>query len=215
MEDEHIRLLSDTIGSLPITRNTVSAPQHLPMPFEAQKIYAERKDSVQSSIRMGMRSIPKSHPDWLAFSVVNEALGGYFGSRLMKNLREEKGVTYGVFSSLVAHQHGGYAVIGTDVKKEALSMSVDEIHKEIKRMVSEPIPKEELTLVKNYTAGSFVKSQNTPVSLGGLHKSLLYHGLDKSFYDSYTANVYALSAEELLRVAQLYLGKELLEVKVG
>ncbi|WP_332911320.1 M16 family metallopeptidase [Algoriphagus boritolerans] len=96
-----------------------NTPNTLPDSLMTPKILEDRPQALQSSIRLGNWSIPKSHPDFLALSVFNTILGGYFGSRLIKNIREDKGHTYGINSSLSEIGDRTYWVIGADVKKSA------------------------------------------------------------------------------------------------
>ncbi len=106
----------------------------------------ERPENLQSSIRLGRKLFNRSHPDFFKFLVTNTIFGGYFGSRLMKNIREEKGFTYGISSSLVPQKDGGYLVMGTDVKKEFTQQTLDEIFKEIKILQTELVGENELEI---------------------------------------------------------------------
>ncbi|MFB0906753.1 MAG: insulinase family protein, partial [Spirosomataceae bacterium] len=92
----------------------------------------------------------RTHPDYFPFAVTNAVLGGYFGSRLMKNIREEKGFTYGISSSMIPMQSFGYFLIGTDVKGEFTQQTLDEIYKEIDILQKETISEDELTSVRFY-----------------------------------------------------------------
>ncbi|MBK7964171.1 MAG: insulinase family protein [Bacteroidetes bacterium] len=108
----------------------------------------EKEDAIQSAIRIGRRTFTRHHPDFLAFSVLNTLLGGYFGSRLMANIREDKGYTYGIGSGLVSNNQEGYFFITTEVGADVREAAVKEIYNEITRLRTEDINNEELTLVK-------------------------------------------------------------------
>ena len=94
--------------------------------------------------------------------IANEILGGYFGSRLMKNIREEKGLTYGIYSQSVTYMQGSYWVIGADIKKDLVNLAIDEINNEVTLLENKGVDQDELEIVTNYMAGSFLASINTP-----------------------------------------------------
>jgi predicted Zn-dependent peptidase len=158
----------------------------------------------------------RNHPDYQKFLVVNELLGGFFGSRLMKNIREDKGFTYGIGSSINVFEHEAYLVIGTDVKKEVTSQTYEEIAKEIKILQTALVPEEELDIVKNYILGSFMGSINTPFSLIDKFKTLYYNNLTYDYYDRYYEVVTNITAENIKEIAEEYLNfDEMIKVSVG
>src|SRR5690242_19469508 len=106
-----------------------------------------KEDAIQSALRVGRLTFNKTHPDYLSLKVLNTVLGGYFGSRLMANIREDKGYTYGIGSSLISMKNEGYFVISSEVGVDVCSKALDEIFFEIKRLTEEPIDDSELQLV--------------------------------------------------------------------
>src|SRR5690606_23245225 len=112
---------------------------------EADLIFIEKPQALQSAIRLGHRSIQRSHPDFPGFQVLNTALGGYFGSRLMANIREDKGYTYGIGSGIASMQYAGFFTISTEVGTAVCAATLQEIKKEIDRLKVERIGAEELT----------------------------------------------------------------------
>ncbi len=165
----------------------------------------EKEGSLQSSIRMGFPLFNITHPDYLETSVLIEIFGGYFGSRLMKNIREDKGYTYGISSNLVSMLHSGYVVIGTDVGAEHTEDTFKEIYKEIDLLRNHLVGEEELTLVKNYLTGSFLNSLNTPFALADRFKSIYFNNLSSDFYKRYLTTIENVTAERLQNLAQKYL----------
>ena len=158
----------------------------------------------------------RKHPDYFPMLLLNEILGGYFGSRLMKNIREEKGLTYGISSNLALFSQAGYFVIGTDVKREFTQQTIDEIHKEIKILQTELVDESELETVKNYMVGSFAGSLNTPFDIADRYKVIFSEKLPLDFYQNYIPNIQQISAIQLLEIANKYLGLETLtEIVVG
>ncbi len=166
------------------------------------------QESVQASLRIGTQTVNKFHPDHFRIQLLNELLGGYFGSRLMKNIREDKGYTYGIFSSISFLQKAAFWTIGTDVKREVVVAAIDEIVKEMKVLKSEPVPSDELETVKNYMTGTFLTSITSPFSLVDKFKSIHFSGLGYEYYDHYLTNIRSTTAEELLRVANDFLKEE-------
>ncbi|MCE7991242.1 MAG: insulinase family protein [Roseivirga sp.] len=160
---------------------------------------------VQSSIRIGKRLFNRSHEDYLQFMVLNEILGGYFGSRLMKNIREEKGLTYGIYSQLYALNHEGYFFVGTDVNSENEALTIEEIHKEIEILKSQKVSNEELETVKNYMTGTFAGSISSPFSIMDKFKAVHYQGLNLSFFQDYIEAINSVNSESILSLSNQYL----------
>jgi zinc protease len=210
-----IDLINSVLGQLPTQPNPdlVSAEATA---GNALSVVVERAEAVQSSIRLGRLLFTRDHPDFIPMLVTNEVLGGYFGSRLMKNIREDKGFTYGISSSLVSFRHEGYFVIGTDVKKDVTQQTLDEITKEIDRLQTELVPADELQTVQNYMAGEFVGSLNTPFEIADRYKVILLDGMPADFLARYIPNLRAVTAETIRHMARQYLDPAtLLEVVAG
>ena len=210
--------LNQYFGKLDLSEFLKMDQKTLPIPASTpQKQHLEiREQATQSSIRLGQLSFTKNHPDYPSFIILNEIFGGYFGSRLMSNIREEKGYTYGIYSRVALLEQAAYYGIMTDVRKEFTQQTIDEIHKESKRLRTEPIPNEELNLVKNYMSGTLTSTINSPFALADIFKGLYFHGLDYSFYEIYFNILRNITAEDLLEVANKYLHTEnMYEIVVG
>lgn len=176
-----------------------------PQPATEHFYYTEKPDALQSAIRMGMPMVNRTHADFPALQVLNTVLGGYFGSRLMANIREDKGYTYGIGSGLSSMKNGGAFYIATEVGADVCRSAVAEIEKEINLLKTELIPPEELELVRNYMLGSLLGSLENVFSHADKFKTLYYAGLDYSYYDRYTATVKSITSDELLALANKYL----------
>jgi zinc protease len=166
--------------------------------------YTERTDALQSAIRIGMPSINRTHPDFIGLQILNTVFGGYFGSRLMANIREDKGYTYGIGSGIASLQHAGYYFIGTEVGVDVTHNTLTEIEKEINILKTEFVPNEELALVKNYLMGSLLGSLENAFSHADKFKNLHFYGLDYSYYDRYTQTVKNITPQELMDMANKY-----------
>lgn len=161
--------------------------------------------SVQTSIRIGKSTIKKSHPDFHKLQITNHLLGGYFGSRLMSNIREEKGLTYGIYSSIVSLNEGAYFVIGSDVNGKDKELAIDEIKKELDQL-QHPIKfPDELTLVKNHMVGSFQSDLSSPLSLSDKFKSIHLSGLEYQYYYDFLSEIRAFSEEDMAYIGKSYL----------
>jgi zinc protease len=214
--NEEINALNQSFGqvSLKNTENKGALTNSVPSMIE--NILIERPENMQSSIRLGRKLFNRSHPDFFKFIVTNTVFGGYFGSRLMKNIREDKGFTYGISSSLVPQKDGGYLVMGTDVKKEFTQQTLDEIFKEIKKLQTEIIDENELETAKNYMIGSFVGSLNTPFEVADRQKIILLDELPADYYENYIKNIRSISGRDVMEIANKYYNPEdLCEVVVG
>lgn len=180
------------------------------------KFKTEKPGAIQCGIRVGKISIHKTHPDFQPMQVVNTALGGYFGSRLMANIREDKGYTYGIGSALVSLQDAGYFFIATEAGADVCQNTLKEIYFEINRLQNELIPKDELNMVKNYMLGSFLRNSDGPFAMADRFKSLLFSGLNYYYYDRFIEIIRTISAEEIQQLACKHLEiNSLTEVVAG
>jgi zinc protease len=176
----------------------------------------ELPDSVQSSLRIGKRTINRSHPDYPTFVLLNHILGGYFGSRLMKNIREEKGLTYGIHSSINSLKNDALFLIGTDVNKENQTLALSEIKVEIKKLQEDLVGLDELEVTKNHLLGSLQLEAANPFSLVEKIKAIRLNQLTPDFYNKLFNKISDSDAEMIKGVAQSYLNIEtLFEVSVG
>lgn len=175
-----------------------------------------KEDALQSAIRVGKLLFNKKHADYQSFLVLNTILGGYFGSRLMSNIREDKGYTYGIGSGLASLQNSGYFFISTEVGVDVCQSALNEIYSEVKRLREEPIPAEELQLVKNYMLGTFLRSVDGPFALAERFKGIMEYNLDYDYFDNYVATIKNISASQLRDLANKYLTQEsMVELVVG
>jgi zinc protease len=172
--------------------------------------------SVQSSVRLAKKSISKTHADYVDVLFLNHILGGYFGSRLMKNIREDKGLSYGISSSLHALKNNSYLVIGADVNRENLEVTFEEIGKELKRLRTEKIDAEELDIARNHFIGSLQLEITTSFAHADKIKNILLFNLSSQHYQKMIARIASITATELVEVAERYFSEDtFLQVAVG
>lgn len=198
-------------------KNAVPAGKHFKLlTTSVNKTLIEKDDAIQSAVRVGRILFNKTHADYFKFQVLNTILGGYFGSRLMANIREDKGYTYGIGSGLNSLFHSGYFFISTEVGADVTSQTLEEIYKEIKLLREEPVGYDELETVRNYILGNFLRSVDGPFALADKFKSIWEFGLDYSFFDNYFHAVKTVTPQELTDLANKYLQeKDLIECVAG
>jgi zinc protease len=216
-ENQLVNALNKQLGNVEFESNA-SAAAIAKTPFEAQvgRHAIGKKGALQTAIRMGKPMVDKSHADYHGLTVLNTILGGYFGSRLMANIREDKGYTYGINSGLVTLQEGGYFVLATEVGSDVAEASILEIYKEIERLQNEEVGKEELELVKNYRLGSLLRSMDGAFSQMEKYQAVQIHGLDFSYYQRQLAVVESITPVDVLNLAKQYMQvNEFVELRVG
>lgn len=179
-------------------------------------VHVTKEGSVQNSIRVGRVLFNRNHPDYVGMQILSTVLGGYFGSRLMSNIREDKGYTYGIGAGLVSLQHSGYLSISTEVGADVCGAALNEIYFEIERLRKELIPNAELELVKNYMLGSILKSIDGPFQLSSKWKNYLKYGLGIDAHHNLIHKIKTITPERLKELAQQYLQKQdLVQVTAG
>ncbi|RNI26309.1 M16 family metallopeptidase [Rufibacter latericius] len=174
------------------------------------------QNQMQASIRVGKPIIRPIHLDYPALYLLNHILGGYFGSRLMKNIREDKGFTYGIYSSLSHKERDSLFFIGADIKGDKIRETLEEISKEIHLLKVEEVHEEEFATAKKHLAGKFLSDHATIFDKMDKYKSNVLLGLPPDFYSQLLASVQELSPEEVTRAANKHLPEDtLLKVVTG
>jgi len=188
---------------------------------QAKAVTADRqlisKDgSLQSSIRMGKLSVGRSDPHYAVVIFLNHILGGYFGSRLMKNIREEKGLSYGISSSLTTMLHGNHLAIGADVNLENVELTFSEIQHELKKLRTDLINSAELETARNHFIGNLQLEITTSFAHADKIKNIILFNLPDSFYQDLILRIDRISSEDLLQIANMYFHEDtFIEVAVG
>lgn len=202
--DRDLQTIQQSFQQLPI-----QVPHAIPPSKAIQlptNVHVSRKKSLQAAITMGkVLWITKDHPDYLPLLVVNELLGGYFGSRLMRNIREDKGYTYGIFSKIISLQHASYLLIATEVIQEFAQATCQEIAREIKNIQTVPIPDEELSRLQQHMLGTFLSEVNHPFAVMEKFKAVHLHGLDQAYYKKLYDTIKHINATQIMELAIQYL----------
>lgn len=175
-----------------------------------------KNDVLQSAIRVGKRTINKNHQDYPGLQVVNTIFGGYFGSRLMSNIREDKGYTYGIGSILSSFRNEGYFAIVSEVGASVCEDALKEIKLELKRLRQEHVPADELKRVKNYMLGEMIKIFDGPFSQADTFNSIYEYDMGYDYYERLFQTIKNISSEEIIKLANDYLHEDtLFEVVAG
>jgi predicted Zn-dependent peptidase len=206
VEPPHQKNILEVLSQLPGAKRPENA--HEMQSPGNRRGHVEKEGSLQTSLRIGRRAIPRSHPDYPALVLLNHVLGGYFGSRLMRNIREEKGLTYGIHSSIHIMKHDTYLLIGTDVNRENTDVALAEIRKEIDRVCTEPIPTEELEVAKRHFIGSLQSDLSTPFAHADKIRTMALHKLPMDHYIRLIQELDRMPAQELLSRAGAYFNKD-------
>ena len=164
-----------------------------------------KENAMQSAIRIVRSCVTKAEPDYLSLLVLNTLFGGYFGSRLMNNLREEKGLTYGISSYLVSFLKSGVFGISTEVVAEKRELAVSEIFKEMDRLRNELVDEEELTTVKNYMLGDLMRNLDGPFAISDASRGLLGFDLDFSYFARLEKVIKEMTPKKMQELANKYL----------
>ncbi len=173
-------------------------------------------NKMQAAIKIGGVTLHRENPDFTAFYLLVQILGGYFGSRLMKNLREEKGLCYNIYASIDRLKSSNYFYVSAEIDSDKLEESLTEIQKEIHRLKTEPISDDELTMVKNYVNGKILAGLDGPFRSSQLIKSYLSHELDFDYFCHFTDSMVQIDAKLLMEMAKKYLNwDEMTQVIVG
>lgn len=205
VNEQVLKLISNAFSpiELVVPNSMVSFPKTLEV--LASKQYIEKPNAVQSAIRIGKSLFNRTHTDYVKMQMVSTILGGYFGSRLMANIREDKGYTYGIGAAIVPLKHSGYFFLTTEVGKEVKDAALVEIYKEIRLLQEELITDQELKLVKNYVLGSFLKSVDGPFAQMDKYQLIKDSELNYDYFESYLQTVKNLTKEEVKELANKYL----------
>lgn len=205
------RIKTENLTSQSINHSTFSLKNPSVLPGVSKESITI-KDSLQSAIRVGKLFPFINEPDYLKLTVLNKVLGGYFGSRLMKNIREDKGYTYGIHSSLSVRKHATMFLISTEVKVNKAEETLAEIEKEISILRSQPISDEELHTVKNFMIGKFLNDSTTVFDQLDKLKHIVLHGLPLDHYSQYIQMIKAFQVDDLLKLSNQYLSSGLMVV---
>ncbi len=189
------RILSGTKRELPY-------PATIP---KVQSTFIEKPNSVQSALRLGRKLFNRHHPDFFGMYMLNTIFGGYFGSRLMMNIRENKGYTYNIYSMIEPMIVDGSCIIGTEIGTEYVNATLKEIHHEMDRLCTELVSEKELQMVRNYLKGTMLNWIDGAFNVAEVVKTLAVNELDEAYFKGLVDTINNISPKEIRQLAQRYL----------
>lgn len=202
-------LLNDALGTgNPDKLQWTPVPDHGDAPSGPDTLHVPKENAQQSALRVGRPLFNFTHPDYKSLKILNTILGGYFGSRLMSNIREDKGYTYGIHSAVHGYLHGGLFYISTEVGSQYQEPALKEIRHELVRLQEEPVPVDELNLVKQYLLGNILGSIDGPLKSAAALKELIATGQTADDFNEFIGILQSIEPMELITLAERYLDPE-------
>jgi len=200
------QLLNKYFGSLPFNKTATKEISHAILPSSQKKWnILNDAEGVQGAIRIARACPLPTDPVFPKLQVLNVLFGGFFGSRLMTNIREDKGYTYGIYSYLMNHIHASAILISTEAGRDICEATVKEVYHEMEQLRMHEVGKEELLLVKNYLIGTLLGDLDGPFHIIGRWKNLILHGMNESHFNYYVDVIKSIESKELKQLAEEYL----------
>ena len=208
ISDSQVSVLKYFLKNTELSQKKIFEPNFNTVLPEPQKVFKKIKNTVQSSLRVGKVMINKLHPDFFNLNIATIILGGYFGSRLMMNVREDKGYTYGISAVNISYLRSGFFVIAAESGNDVYLKALDEIYKELKQLRTIPVEFEELTRVKKFLYGNLIKIVDGPLALSEAYKSIISFNLSSEYFYNYLDSVKTITPEKLIEISQKYLHED-------
>lgn len=198
--------LNEFFGKLSVSKPPSSLPTAA-VEQAAEKKYRiiNDKESVQGAIRIASPFPNRHHPDFKKAIVLNNVFGGFFGSRLMSNIREDKGYTYGIHSYLQNHMQHSAWMISTEAGKDVCEATIHEVYEEMKKLREENIDEEELMLVRNFMIGTILGDLDGPFQIMAKWKNIILNNLGPEYFYDSVREIKTITADELKELANKYL----------
>lgn len=192
------------LESLPVRSQAMK--KHI-VPFSPEPpatVVVEKPGAVQAALEIGIPSIPRSHPDYIPLRLSVMALGGYFGSRLMKNIREDKGYTYGIVSYLLGNQEGSYISVMAQTDASYVDAVIEEVRNEMNRLACEPLPDDEMMRLRQYASSTLLETLDSPFAIIDHYKVIESVGLPEGYFDNQVHWVRTITPEIIMEMARKY-----------
>jgi zinc protease len=215
--EEITEIINSTLDSFYWEHKKHHEPEAIkPVSSTTAKHYIEKNEALQSSIRVGKPIINRDHSDYHVLSITNTLLGGYFGSRLMKNIRQEKGYTYGINSAIVNLIRAAYFFIGSQVGKQVKEQALEEVCNELRNLRQKPSGEHEIAMLRNYLSGSFLRSFDGPFMQSERFKEIYLFGQDYDWFREYVKTLKNFESEDIQKTAEKYFHEDdMIELVVG
>ncbi|MCB0661200.1 MAG: insulinase family protein [Saprospiraceae bacterium] len=206
-DDHIISLLDKHLGSS-LKPKEIQARPNVSIPKNPHPVKIGVDGSLQSAIRIGCHTFNRNHPDYCGMFVLNTALGGYFGSRLMTSIREDKGYTYNIYSMLDPMRFDGFFFIGTEVGTEFTDQAIKDIYTEMDKLCQEPLGAEEYLMMRRYLLGNMLTTLDGPFNVEDVIRNMLAEDAPLSHFNDLVDTVKHITPIELMELAQKYFRPE-------
>ena len=205
--DEFLGEIESRFGSKPWGKSEIRVPQHSceTLTIPSQTLFVHKDKAAQASIRSGNLTLLHSHEDFMPLKVLIALFGGYFGSRLMTNIREEKGYTYSIGSYITTHRNCSVLSTTADVNSDKAEATLKEIDVEIERLQNDLVSQQELTMLKNYLLGECLRGLDGVFDLSEKYSIIRRSGYSLSYYDDMQRAITQTTPSQLRDLAQKYL----------
>jgi len=201
--------LNKAFGHLPLNKKTLPQKTHIITPASQKKSRViNDPNGVQGAIRIARPFPGRHHPDFIKTQVLNNIFGGFFGSRLMSNIREDKGYTYGIHSYFQNHIQTSAWLVSTEAGRDVCEATISEVYKEMIDLQEELVDEEEMLLVRNYMIGSILGDLDGPFQIINRWKNYVLNGLNESYFYESIKTIKEITAEEIQELAKKYLQPE-------
>ena len=213
--DEVISQVDTYLGNIPVADGNAPC---IVAPITSHPIKTriiDKPDALQSGIRMGHLVTGAQHPDYPHITMLNLILGGYFGSRLMTNIREEKGYTYGISSHIISMRNGAYLTIATEAGTQYTQLLIDEVRNEMLRLCNEPVSIDELETARNYLQGLRARALDSAFSMCDYFVSSIISGNPIDYFNKEDAVIRTTTPDELMRIARTYFHPDMLYTAIA
>ncbi len=198
--------LNNTFGQIPAAKEAACAKRIIP--FKASETHLrviKRADALQSAVKISIPTIDRSHPDYIALRIAIMALGGYFGSRLMANIREDKGYTYGITASLHGYPEGGIMDISTQCDNRYVEPLIEEAKKEIERMRADDFSDDEINRLKFFAMTQLASTLDSPFTMMDYYENMRLAGTPENYFEAQIDTLNSLTSERIARLANDHL----------
>lgn len=201
--------LNKNFGALPFHQNLMKEIVHKQFPAQTKKYnIVNDANGVQGAVRLARPFPDRHHEDYPKIHVLNNIFGGFFGSRLMSNIREDKGYTYGINSFIQNHIHDTAWSISTEAGRDVCAATIEETYKEMERLRNDLVTDEELNLVRNYMIGGLLGDLDGPFQIIARWRSYVLNNLTEDYFYNSINTIKTVTAEELQVLAKKYLNPE-------
>ncbi len=184
-------------------------------PSATKEQIINRPGALQSSLRLSIPTIDRQHPDYADLRIAIMALGGYFGSRLMANIREDKGYTYGISASLLGYKEGGIMCIATQCDNQYVKVLIEEVKKEISRMMTSDFSDDELSILKHYAMTQLASSLDSPFTIMDYYENTRIASTPSDYFEAQINAINNITSEKIAQLTKNHLQLENLYISIA